>query len=669
MEPGSEPTMRPGRFQLVALTTLVASALLAGSAWAKPPRFRGWTPLSDYVSAGLVEGGSFRLVLPTRAGETEIALRPVAVEAPGYRAEEAVAGGERRGQRRARVRTFAGSIESAGTPGPRRRGRGGDFARLALEPNGRLSGLLRVDGVLYDLSADTAAGDLVLAVNEIDPEELAAAFAACGVDADEALAAGASGESGAGTTTAPPSAGAGALHEIELGTEADAPFVAQTGGVAEANARILSIVNSINGIYEYDLGLTNRVVFQRGWNGSDPYTSSNSDTLLTQFRGNFLANVASPTDDAQLFSGRDFDGTTVGRAYVAAACTSYRFGVNQFYQQSDSLTRLIAAHEMGHNFGASHTTDGIMAPSINPSVTWFSQTSQNEIGNYVAALSCLGEINMGGAPVLDPIGPQDAPENTMLSLQLSASDPDGDPISWSALPLPVGASLSANGLFRWTPPLDAVGCGGFLERPVTFYARDSHGNQASETVMISVLDAPTGAPPAIVDPADRSVLSEQALVIPISASDPDGDTLSFASMSLPAGAKLSPAGVFSWTPSETQVGVHGVGFTVTDCTGASAGGSFSVEVASSAPQLTSLSAASGDKGDEITLYGEHLAGKKVRVYFGPKKGKTLSVSDTSVVVRVPKKKKKLPDTLSLSVLRDGVASSNSLPFTYTPPAP
>ena len=58
-----------------------------------------------------------------------------------------------------------------------------------------------------------------------------------------------------------------ALTLSESGTEADAPFVSQKGGVDAANATILSIVNAVNGIYEADLGLTNRVVVQRAWTG------------------------------------------------------------------------------------------------------------------------------------------------------------------------------------------------------------------------------------------------------------------------------------------------------------------------------------------------------------------------------------------------------------------
>jgi hypothetical protein len=669
--------MHTHRFGLGALSIALAASLFAGSAAAgsarfprraaESARFQGWTPLSDYVSAGLGEGGAFRLTLPTRAGNVEVALHPSTVHAARYHGEE-VARGARRGRALPQVRTFAGSVtREGGEPSAPRRG--GDFARLALEPAGRVSGLLRVDGVLYDLAADAAAGDLVLQVRELTVEELGETLAACGAQAEAALAEAAeagTGENGGG----PVSEAAGTLREIELGTEADAPFVAQTGGVAAANAKILSIVNSINGIYEFDLGLTNRVVFQRGWNGSDPYTSSDSGVLLNEFRSRFLADVASATDDAQLFSGRDFEGGTVGRAFVSSTCGGYRFGVNQYYQQNDSLTRLIVAHEMGHNLGGSHTADGIMASSINPNVTWFSSTSKSEIGSYVDRVACLAEVDAGGPPLLEPIGPQSVPENQTLALQLEASDPDGDPLHWSALPLPAGASLSANGAFSWRPALATVGCGGFVDRSVTFSATDPDGNRASETVVISVLDAPSGAAPALSDPADRSVTAGQALSIPLSASDADGDSVTFSATGLPSGASLSPTGQFSWTPQPVQVGTHPIGFTATDCTGRSASQSVSIEVATSAPVLGALSAASGSKGDLLMLTGQNLAGRKVKVWFGPKKAKAREVTATSLVVKVPKKSKKvLGDQVAVTVVRDGIPSVNALSFTWLAPAP
>ena len=670
------------RLRLGALSIVIglAASLSAGSAWAEPAqperreaRFQGWTPLSDYVVAGLGEGGTFRLTVPTRAGNVELALHPSAVHADDYHGEEAHPVGARRGRGLPRVRTFAGSVEEDGasfTPLPVR---GGDFARLALEENARLSGLLRVDGVYYDLAADAARGDLLLHVREVTPEELEGAGVSCGASVDEALVAAA--EVGEAEGDVPPaSEAAGALREIELGTEADAPFVAQSGGVDAANAKILSIVNSINGIYEFDLGLTNRVVFQRAWNGSDPYSVTEndtySDTVLNEFRSNFLANVGTPTDDAHLFSGRDFEGSTVGRAFVATTCKPYRFGLSQFYNGSVELMRLIVAHEIGHNLGGGHTSTGLMAPSINASVTWFSAESQNQIAGYVDGVSCLAEVETGGVPVLAPVGPQEVTESDLLELQLEANDPDGDALTFSATPLPTGASLSANGLFRWTPPRTSAGCGGFVDRTVTFTVRDPDGNRATEAVVISVLDAPSDAPPVLDDPADRSATPGQALTIPLSASDADGDSVSFSAASLPSGASLSASGLFRWTPSTGQLGRHELTFTATDCTGRSGSEDLAIDVVIDAPVLGAISAASGWKGDFVTISGENLAGRKVKVFFGPKKTKARNVTATSLDVKIPKKKKSvIGNEVAVTVVRDGIVSANALSFTYVAPTP
>jgi hypothetical protein len=288
----------------------------------------------------------------------------------------------------------------------------------------------------------------------------------------------------------------------------------------------------------------------------------------------------------------------------------------------------------------------------------------------VGRVACLAEVDAGGPPVLEPIGPQSVSESQTLALQLEASDPDGDPLVWSALPLPAGASLSPNGAFSWRPGLGTVGCGGFVDRSVTFSATDLDGNRASETVVISVLDAPSGAAPVLADPADRSVTAGQALSIPLSASDPDGDGVSFSAAGLPNGASLSAAGQFGWTPQPSQVGSHSITFTATDCTGRSASQSVSIDVATNAPVLAALSAASGSKGDLLTLTGQNLAGKKVKVWFGPRKAKARDVTATSLVVKVPKRSKKvIGDQVTVTVVRDGIPSVNALTFTWLAPTP
>jgi hypothetical protein len=636
-------------FVSALLLALFATPAAAGSAG-----FEGWAPLGDYERTALREGSAFLITLPTQAGNVDVSFQPRETLGQSYHAESVDARGRRQGRGRPQVATWTGALSPAGER---------DFAKLAHRArHGSVAGLLRVDGVLYDLAAELERGDLLLVVREITPEQLGEVLEGCGVTADEALAA-LAGEGDGGA--APESAAAGALKEIELGTEADALFVAQTGGVDAANAKILSMVNAVNGIYETDLGLTNRVVVQRAWNGSDPYTSSDSGTLLSEFRANYSANVGTVHDDAQLFSGRDFESSVIGRAWLSSACGSYRYGVNQYYQQSESLTRLVVAHEEGHNLGGNHSTDGgIMSPSINANVTWFSESSKAEIGNFVSSLGCLANVTVGGPPVLEPVGPQSVAEGATLALQLEASDPDGDALSFGATPLPLGASITPQGLFSYTPPANVAGCGGSKDVAIQFFVTDTGGHQASELVPIGVLDQPTGATPVLADPADRTLSAGQPVQIQLSASDADGDAITYTASGLPSGASLSGAGLFSWTPTNAHAGAHAIVFTATDCTGRAASQSVTLTVNPVLPpHLTSLSPSSGATGVQVTISGERFAGSSVSVYFGSKAATISSRTDTTLVVKAPKQARGVT-SVGVSVTRDGLASDNALGFTY-----
>jgi hypothetical protein len=56
-------------------------------------------------------------------------------------------------------------------------------------------------------------------------------------------------------------------------------------------------------------------------------------------------------------------------------------------------------------------------------------------------------------PVLNPIGDRAVDEGSLLAFTVTASDPDGDPLTFSLLGAPPGASIdAATGAFAWTPP-------------------------------------------------------------------------------------------------------------------------------------------------------------------------------------------------------------------------
>lgn len=639
-----------------------SAAAQAPGARIPTPAFESWAPLGAYERAAFEEQGSLRIVIPTKQRDVEIAFTPQPLLDEDYGAERIDRAGLRSGARAPGFTAYTGRVEANS---------GRDFAKLGVSAErGRLEGLLRVDGAFYSVDADLAGGDWVIGVREVDESEVAALAKSCGVTADElspALAPATS--AGESATATPGTAAAVTLREIELGTEADALFVAQTGGAAAANDRILSIVNMVNGIYETDLGLTNRVVVQRTHTGSDPYTTTDSSVLLDQFRSQFLGSVASVYDDAMLFSGRNFDGSTVGVAFLEASCTPWRFGIAQFLNQNDPTTALIVAHEEGHNLGARHTSDGIMAPAITGDA-YFNQASKDEIGLYVSSVGCLAQTAQGGtnrAPTLSPVGPQMVSEGQTLTLQLTATDPDDDAILYGATPLPQGASLSADGLFRFTPLRSAAGCNGTAQVNVQFTASDG-ALSANETVPISIVDANTNAAPMLADPADRTLYVGQLVQFQLQASDADGDSISFSSPNLPAGATLSAGGAFSWRPSSAQVA--SVTVQATDCTGRSA--SQSVQITASVqpqPHLEALSKTTGWYGETITLSGSALAGNAVSVRFRSQTAQILSLSDTSITLVVPKIKKKHRKAgfQPVTLVRDGVSADNALSFDYVKP--
>ena len=92
-------------------------------------------------------------------------------------------------------------------------------------------------------------------------------------------------------------------------------------------------------------------------------------------------------------------------------------------------------------------------------------------------------------PVLDAIGQKSVYVNDSLTFQLNASDPDDNPLTYSAVGLPVGATLNdSTGVFTWIPTDVQVGL-----HTVEFEVTDGIYNDA-ETVEITVNENITVAP-------------------------------------------------------------------------------------------------------------------------------------------------------------------------------
>ncbi len=145
----------------------------------------------------------------------------------------------------------------------------------------------------------------------------------------------------------------------EMGCDADFEYYQDYNeNVSSVEARISAITNTMNIEYENDVGISHAItaIIVRTVPGL-PYTSTSSLGLVTQFRNQWLANHDDIARDiAQLFTGKNIDGSTIGRAFdIGAICTSNSF----CFVQSDCCAGFgcvtdLSAHETGHVWNGIH---------------------------------------------------------------------------------------------------------------------------------------------------------------------------------------------------------------------------------------------------------------------------------------------------------------------------
>ncbi|MEW6100680.1 MAG: putative Ig domain-containing protein [Candidatus Omnitrophota bacterium] len=187
------------------------------------------------------------------------------------------------------------------------------------------------------------------------------------------------------------------------------------------------------------------------------------------------------------------------------------------------------------------------------------KANDGEADSNIATISI--SITTGNdAPVLVAIGNRTVDEGSNLAFTLSATDADGDTLTYSADTLPAGATLDpALGRFSFTPDYTQAGT-----YNVTFSVRDAQGGSDSESITITVNNI--NQAPMLSFIGDKSVNEGEPLSFVVTATDPDGDTITYSASNLPSGANFNASThTFSWTPASAQAGTYpGVHFEVSD---------------------------------------------------------------------------------------------------------
>ena len=167
-------------------------------------------------------------------------------------------------------------------------------------------------------------------------------------------------------------------------------------------------------------------------------------------------------------------------------------------------------------------------------------------------------------PTLTPISNKEVAVGMTLTVTNTASDSDGDQFTFSLGSGAVtNATLNAtNGVFTWTPTTDHLGSNTFA-----VIVTDNGFPSLSATQAFDVLVVPSNSPPTLAAIPDEAVYASSTLMFTNSATDPDaGQTLTFSlDPGAPIGAGVDPAtGIFTWTPTQVQIGTSAVTVRVTD---------------------------------------------------------------------------------------------------------
>ncbi len=196
--------------------------------------------------------------------------------------------------------------------------------------------------------------------------------------------------------------------DVQIALATDWLLFQEQGGETQTENEVTGILNDVQTNYDDEFDDELNYVIETVWisdcSSCDPWTSStDSGALLDDFTDWGQDGGFGVTHDvATLWSDRDFNGSTIGLAWVGVICTNFRYNICEHFTNNANLLRVLQAHELGHNWDASHDGNGtsfIMSPSVSNTNDW-STNSQNEINSFIPSRNCLSECGNSGEPPL-----------------------------------------------------------------------------------------------------------------------------------------------------------------------------------------------------------------------------------------------------------------------------
>ncbi|MCK4259667.1 MAG: tandem-95 repeat protein [Halanaerobiales bacterium] len=213
-----------------------------------------------------------------------------------------------------------------------------------------------------------------------------------------------------------------------------------------------------------------------------------------------------------------------------------------------------------------YTAEGDFAEQFDQSSRTFNWTpTYDDSGNYSLTIIVTdGDLsvsenvtievkNVNRTPVMDYVGNKTLNETEQLTFSITASDPDGDNLIFTAQGQEIDRFDSETQVFDWQTGYFDAGV-----YSITFVADDGDLT-ATESIIITVNNV--DRPPVLEVVGDKVVDEYSLLTFRLRATDEDGEEITYSGFNMPTAGELnSETGEFNWIPNIDDIGERVVSF-------------------------------------------------------------------------------------------------------------
>ena len=198
---------------------------------------------------------------------------------------------------------------------------------------------------------------------------------------------------------------------------------------------------------------------------------------------------------------------------------------------------------------------------------WSASSLNRAAHSVVAFAPAASGSPVNQPPVLNAIGDQSLREGSSQSITISATDADGDALVFSSTALPSYATFVDNGddtaTLNLAPQAADIGTSS-----LTISVTDGENDSVSETITIDVTAVPVNVVPVLSSIGDQTLQEGTSQSITVTATDGNGDALTFSSTTLPSYAIFTDNGnntaTFALQPQVGDAGIATISISVTD---------------------------------------------------------------------------------------------------------